>query len=106
MRIGILKHKVIIQSHTITKDGYGAEVSTWEDFTTTYASIEPLSGSELFSAQQTYNKVISKIRMRYISGIKTDMRINYDGRLFDIEAILNIRELNKELQLMCSEIVS
>lgn len=105
MRSGNLKHKIIIQSSTVTKDDYGAEVSTWEDFTTVYSSIEPLRGQELFASQQTYNKVISKIRLRYIAGIKTDMRVNYNGRLFDIEAIINIRELNKELHLVCSEIV-
>ena len=43
--------------------------------------------------------------MRYLSGITTDMRVNFNGRIFEIEAALNINERNKELHLMCSEVV-
>ena len=60
MRSGSLKHKVLIEKSTSTPNGYGEVTQNWSLHVETFASIEPLRGQELFTSQQTYNKVISR----------------------------------------------
>jgi len=105
MRSGNLKNKVILEQKSVLTDTLGAENTTWSTFKECYASIEPLRGQELFVSQQIYNKVMCRIRLRYTDGIKTDMRVNHNGHIFEIESVVDIREKKQELHLMCSEVV-
>jgi len=104
MRSGNLKHKIIIQTYSETQNGFGEVVKGWEDFKTAYASITPLSAKEYYKAG-TNAEVSHKIELRYIKDIKPKMRVVYDDREFSIESVLNIREANKTLQLICTEVV-
>lgn len=104
MRAGSLKHKIIIQSYTETPNDFGEVVKGWVDFKTAFASITPLSAKEFFKAG-THNEVTHKIVIRYIAGVQPKMRAMFGTREFSIEGILNIREENKSLQLICSEVV-
>jgi SPP1 family predicted phage head-tail adaptor len=49
--------------------------------------------------------VSHRVTLRFIPGVTAKMRVNYGGRLLLIEAALNIEERNRELQLMCLEVV-
>lgn len=31
------------------------------------------------------------------------MRVSYDGKVYDIQSIININERNREIELMCEE---
>ena len=104
MRSGNLKHKIIIQTYSETQNDFGEVVKGWEDFKTAYASITPLSAKEYYKAG-TNAEVSHKIELRYIKDIKPKMRVVYDDREFSIESVLNIREANKTLQLICTEVV-
>jgi SPP1 family predicted phage head-tail adaptor len=105
MKIGPLRHKITIQQKVPSRDSYGAEVITWDDFLEAWASIEPLSGREYFLAQQMQAAVDHKITMRYQAGILPEMRVKWNDRIFDIKAILNTEERNIEVVLMCKEFV-
>ena len=104
MRARSLKHKIIIQTYSETQNDFGEVVKGWEDFKTAYASITPLSAKEYYKAG-TNAEVSHKIELRYIKDIKPKMRVVYDDREFSIESVLNIREANKTLQLICTEVV-
>jgi len=104
MRSGNLKHKIIIQTYSETQNDFGEVVKGWEDFKTAYASITPLSAKEYYKAG-TNAEVSHKIELRYLKDIKPKMRVVYDDREFSIESVLNIREANKTLQLICAEVV-
>jgi len=41
-----------------------------------------------------------------MSGIKPEMRIVFDNRSFDIEAIIDPEERHESLELLCSEVVA
>ncbi len=105
MRSGNLKHKIIIESYTETQNDFGEVALGYSTFATVYASIVPLSGKEYFSSKQTNAEVSHKIECRYLSGISPSMQIVYGARTFKIESVLNIREANKTLQIICSEVV-
>jgi SPP1 family predicted phage head-tail adaptor len=103
LRAGLLRHKIEIQNKVIRRDSMGGEVVTWEAFTYAWASIEPLSGREYFAAHQTQSSITHKMKMRYQSGIRPYHQIGWGGRSFNIDAVMNTEERNKELVLFCTE---
>lgn len=106
MRTGQLRHKITIQQAAKTSDGFGGWTQTWTNFATVWAAIEPLRGREFFAAAQVQAEQITRIRIRYLAGITPKMRILFDARTFSINTIINVNERNRELHLMCEEMVS
>ena len=106
MKIGKLRHRITIQEKVTVPDGYGGVTSTWKDVATVWSSVEPLKGRELYAAQQVKAELTHRIRIRYMSGIKPEMRIAFDNRSFDIEAIIDPEERHESLELLCSEVVA
>ncbi len=105
MKIGKLRHKITIQEYIATRDSFGAEVQTWTDKASAFASITPVSGKEYFATQQWNAEVTTKITMRYLQGITPKMRVLFGSRIFEILSVLNFEERNIELNLMCKEAV-
>lgn len=103
MQAGQLRKRVIIQQRSQTQDDYGQPLQTWTDVATVYAGIEPLNGRELLAAQAVNSEVSHNVTMRYRSGITPAMRLNYQGRLFNIHTILDENERHRMLTLQCSE---
>jgi SPP1 family predicted phage head-tail adaptor len=95
---------ITIQQKNQTKDSFGQKSDVWNDFLKCRASISPISGKDYFSADVIQSETSHRVLMRYYPGITPDMRINYNGRTFIIQAIINFQELSKELQLYCKEL--
>ena len=107
MRAGRLRKRIFIQNTTSTRDAYGADVTTWEDFAQNRsAQVEPLRGMEWFQGKSIQNKVDTRFTIRYISGLKGNMRILYNQEAYDIESIINVDERNRELQILCTRITT
>jgi SPP1 family predicted phage head-tail adaptor len=103
MKIGKLRHRIAIEQVAETQDSDGSVSEAWYTYDTVQASIEPVSGREYFAGQTTHADVTHRIYMRYIPGIIPGMRIVYQSRIFAILSVINTRERNLELQLMCRE---
>lgn len=106
MRSGSLRHKIDIKTYTEIKNEYGEIIKTWVSFAVSYASVTPVSGKEYFESKKTNASITHKIKIRFINGITPLMKIFYDGREFEIDSVLNIREENKELLIMATEIIN
>ncbi|WP_345993760.1 phage head closure protein [Sulfurimonas sp. HSL-1716] len=106
MRSGNLKHKVEIKQHTGTRDTFGGVADDDVLFATVYVSIVPLSGKEYFVSKSVNSEVTHQIEMRFIPGVTPDMKIVYGTREFDINSVINVREANKTLQIMATEVTS
>lgn len=104
MNIGKLRRKIIIQQQTSTQDGYGGTVKTWTDVATVWASVEPLDGREFFAAQQVNSEVTTRIKLRYLAGVVSKMRIVHGTKTYDILSVIDPEERHKELQVMCKEL--
>ncbi len=105
MRAGPLRCRITIEAPVETQAPDGSIVTTWETFTTAWASIEPLIGREYFAQQREQATISHKIRIRHRPGITHQMRVSWGARLFEIESVLNIGERNREIVLMCKEVV-
>ena len=103
MRAGKLKHPIIIEQASSVRDDRGEETEVWTTFKQVRAGIYPKTGSEKFELHQENNEITHEVVIRYQSGFTPKMRVNFSGRLFDIESIINFNEANKTLKLMCIE---
>ncbi|TKS58779.1 MAG: head-tail adaptor protein [Nitrospira sp.] len=105
MRAGTLRHLCMVQSLQVTRDTAGAEVQTWQDIAAVSVAIEPLAGREFFAAQQVNAELSHRVRMRYRPGLIPTMRLQYGTRALLIESIINLQEHNRELELLCREVI-
>jgi SPP1 family predicted phage head-tail adaptor len=107
LQIGKLRHRIQIVQPGVTQDSAGGTTQT--DATvlcTTWATIQALSGTEKFAAHEFVSQVTHSVYLRYRTDFTIDSSMNvwYNGRTFQIEAVLNPDERNKMLQLLCIEI--
>ncbi len=92
-----LNRKITIQQVTITQDPQTGEmIESWGDFVSVFAKIEPLVGREYLAAAAIQAEDTTKFTMRYRGDIDAAMRIAFDGKLFNITSIQNIRSANRE----------
>lgn len=105
MRSGKLRHRINIESISETKDDFGGHSQSGNNVETRSASIEPLSGRELTYAQGIASEASYKITIRWRDGIDTQHRIKFGNRIFHILAKLNTDERNRELILLCKEVI-
>lgn len=105
MRAGTLRQRVTIQEKNVTQNEYGEEVITWDDVNTVWAAVEPLQGREFLEAQRAGAEVTTRIRIRHRDGIEPEMRVSWGDHAYDIEAVIAIEERQREIHLMCRELV-
>jgi SPP1 family predicted phage head-tail adaptor len=105
VRAGQLRHRVTIQEPDPTQDEYGEAVPTWSDMATVWAAVEPLQGREFLEAQRVGAEVTTRIRIRYRDGIVAEMRVSWGDHTYDIEAVIHVEERQREIHLMCREVV-
>ena len=105
MIAGKLNKRIELQSYTEAQDGYGEADKTWSTYYTTWAAIRPLTGREALIAQQVTAETTVEIRIRYKSSVTTGNRIKFGERYYDINSIVNPDERNREMILMCKEMI-
>jgi SPP1 family predicted phage head-tail adaptor len=103
VRAGLLDKRVVIEAPPTSQDTFGGPTGTWTTVATRWASIVPLQGREYHEARQHAAAVDHRITLRYLPGIAPKQRVRYGARLFDIEAVINVDEAGRELQLMAKE---
>jgi SPP1 family predicted phage head-tail adaptor len=103
MPIGTLRKRVTLQAETPTSDGSGGYALAWTNVATAWAEIKPISGKKIFIDGHLEGHVTHHVTMRYQSGVTTDMRLTYNGRVFNIHAVLNTDESNRWLELLVEE---
>ncbi|QNB48205.1 phage head closure protein [Thermanaerosceptrum fracticalcis] len=105
MRAGELRHRITIQKpNGYTQNAAGEDVPNYADWVTVWAAVEPLKGREYQEAQKMRAETSYRIKLRYLAGITPEMQVRLrDGRLLEIQNVLNIAEQNRELHLMCVE---
>ena len=103
MRIGQLRHKIVIQTPKETQNTLGEPVRVWEDFSEAFAEIKPISAKEYMANSGLRAEVSHQITMRYLPGMTPLKRIVFGERVFTIESVINIYETNRVMQLIVKE---
>ena len=101
--IGTLRHRVALQAPVRTGDGGGGAVVTWSTIAEVWAAIRPQGGSEAVFAEAVSGVVTHDITIRHRAGVVPAMRFSWDGRIFEITAVLDIDERRRMLRCLCRE---
>lgn len=101
---GELRHVITIQELSDQQNEYGEE-DEWVNVLKARAGIFPISGREFFAAETVNSEVSHKVIMRYVPGVRPDMRVKFGERVFNIISVINFQEKNTELQLLCKELI-
>jgi SPP1 family predicted phage head-tail adaptor len=105
-----MRQTVQHQSYTVTTDAYGQEVPTWNVSGPSYpAHVKPLSGKELVVAKQIKAEISHQVTLRYCGDsdpISPKDRLVYNGRILNIETVIDVDELHYAYQCLCTEVPS
>jgi SPP1 family predicted phage head-tail adaptor len=103
VNVGKMRHRVTLEAPTPSRNQIGEEVQGWAAVADVWASVEPLSGRELWNAQQVQPDVTHRVRMWHRPDVRADWRLRHRGRVLNVVAVINREELNEALELVCRE---
>ena len=95
----------MVEKPNINSDECGGQNIVWSLYKNIWGDIQPVSVVNDNSNYISETKITHKIVIRYFNEIDNNMRIIYNNRIFNIKYILNIKEQNKYLEILCEEIV-
>lgn len=100
---GKLRHQITIEREQSVSDGGGGSTITWSTVATPRAFIKPMSGGERLQAMRLESTVTHRIFIRYRDDLLTSDRINFNGRLMQIRALINLEERNRWIEIYADE---
>lgn len=106
MRAGRLRHQIRFERSTETVNAYNEPVQTWSLLASAWVGIEPLRGNERIAAMQVQAAADVRIVTRYqtaLSDLNPKDRAVFGSKVYDIKAVINVDERNRELQVMATE---
>jgi SPP1 family predicted phage head-tail adaptor len=101
MNPGQLDQRVSIERFTSEQDELGQPVQAWTPLCTVWAAVEPQAGREFVAAGAAQSELTTKIRIRYLSGITSGDRVTHEGKVYDIQSVIDYRSAGREIVLMC-----
>jgi SPP1 family predicted phage head-tail adaptor len=106
IKAGYLDRKITIQQPSDSADGEGGTVRTWTTYVTTFASIQPFKGMEIFSADQVFSEqwVRMLIRYRPSQPISTAMRVQYGSKVYEIRQAYDKAAQRRMVEMLCQEL--
>lgn len=109
MRIGPMRHRVVIQEKSTTQDAAGEELQTYTNIATNsnvWAAVTPSSAQERFisGSDQQQATVSHRVVLRYRSDLSDEMRVVWEGKNLDIEEIRDPSGKRQYTLLMCREV--
>ncbi|EKE68694.1 phage head closure protein [Oceanibaculum indicum] len=90
LQAGKLDRRLRIERKAVSRDAYLAEVVSWQEVATVWASKRDLSGREFFAADAVQSEVTTEITIRWRAGIGPELRLVLDGAAYDIESVTEI----------------
>ena len=103
---GEFKHLIQIVSGAYEKDAAGFK--TWQQkavVLSAYARVKTTKGFTLVANNSDFEKAYTNFTIRYpVSTITRDMRINFRGKVYEIQYLNNIDEANVLLEIQAKEI--
>lgn len=106
--IGKLDKRITIQRHTISEDEYGNQVQEWVEYHKCWAAVNGVTNREYWQAREQHEENIVNFRVRFCNLLKdlnkTEYRIVFDGRIYDISYVDNVLYADSLLNIKGAEI--
>jgi SPP1 family predicted phage head-tail adaptor len=104
MDAGTLRERVTVQQATENRNRLGETLLEWSAFAEVWANVQGVTARELLSAGQQQVEISHRVRMRYLSGLTSKMRLSWRGRTLEIISILE-HDNRSVHELICQETV-
>jgi len=101
--IGSLDKRISFIVFKDVENDFGLDEQEQQVKLTCWARIEALRGKEYYEAQKIRTENTYKITTRYRKGLNQTMLIRYQGRLFEIQNIIDPYMNHSILEFMCVE---
>lgn len=103
-KIGDLRHRITIETLSLTPNDSGGQEESWSTFATVWAQITPVKAWEAMQQARIEMTVTHKIVIRELPGVTSTMRVAFGDRIFEIKSILLDEEIPRGFQtLMANE---
>lgn len=99
---GDLWTRITIEAPTTAANEVGEPVLTWGTFATVWADVDSLSARETERFAETVGFMTHRVRIRYLDGLTSSMRIKYRDRTLEIGQILELDRLWHQ-EIICTE---
>lgn len=103
MDIGRMKKRVTFCKYVEKENALSQTAQALTEVKTVWAGVEPMRGREYQEAQRVRPELTYKITTRYHKGITPDMLVRFKDRWFHIVSVINVRERNEMLEIICIE---
>lgn len=94
------KHLISIVEGEGGTDAGGFPTPGGGEFTKAWADIKTMKGNEFYSAKAIARVGISRFIIRYIPDIKQDMKVEFNGKTYNLESIENDDEQNRTITMI------
>ncbi len=101
MSPGDLDQRVTFERLQSGTDEIGQPIESWLTLGTVWAAVEPQAGREFVAAGALQSQLTTKIRVRHRPGITSGDRVTHNGRVYDIQSVVDYRSEKRELVLLC-----
>ncbi|KVL39793.1 head-tail adaptor protein [Burkholderia sp. MSMB1835] len=92
MKAGKLKERIVIERPSGEENENGEPLpGAWVVHARPWADVLFVNGKEHVVSGAVRGSTVASMRIRYRAGIDEQMRVRYDGRLYDITAVLPAR---------------
>lgn len=95
-----------IQSLTETPDGQGGYTVAWSTFATITGFVKHTKGMESTQDDRIKSDYVTKFSFEYVAGIENDMRISYNGKVYNIREVIPIQEADVWITILADEEVA
>lgn len=99
---GDLWTRITIEQPTESRNAVGEPVLAWSTFATVWADVQSLSSREMERYGETVGFMTHRVKIRYLSGLTSSMRIQYRNRVLEIGQILEQDRLWHQ-EIICTE---
>ncbi len=109
MKPGGFDQRIVLQRRIEARSPRGEAIVSYLNAFAVWAAVEPLSGRELFHAQQTQSEVTTRIRIHWREGVTELMRVMHvtsygspdTANLYDIKSVIDLKSKHHEMHLLC-----
>lgn len=103
MDIGRTNKRITFYRYEEKENALSQSEQVLKEIKTVWASVEPTRGREYQEAQRIRPELTYKITTRYHKDITPDMFIKFKDRFFNIISVINVKEQNAMLEIICIE---
>lgn len=101
--IGDLRQRVTIETFARVPDGGGGANGSWTTVADVWAALLPAGGGEAFNHDRVAGRQAFTVWMRHRDGVRPEMRLRLENRVFDIRSVADVEERGRWLRLDVEE---